>query len=277
MLSADSTHSSLRVTFKLMDTNILQAVRAGSLLAVKQLLEEGADPDHVDCEGNTALHLAVIGEHYNIAVLLLNSGADLDVCNSEGLDCLQLAQRLPARTVFCIAIQLTRRNRLEQGKLEQKQKLISQQESEESDDDVTVHLPSILQTTENSLTSARTLLTGLECQVSSARSLVNQLELEVARLRLDVERENRRKRSGNTAQGRDRRHIEIEDIDHCSICLEVPRPPLRVYQCPEGHSLCEVCRARPELTACPECRVSLAGVAIRNRTLERLIQLRYNS
>merc|ERR1719373_1017490 len=157
-----------------MDNNtIIQAVKGGSLVGVKQLLEEGEDPDEVDEDGNTGLHHAVIGEHYNIAVLLLNSGAGLDVRNKDGLNCLQLAQRLAGRTVFSIAIQLTRRNRLEQGKLEQKHQLISQEESseesEESDEEGGDGLERTLQTTQHSLTSARRLLTDLESQVCSTR------------------------------------------------------------------------------------------------------------
>ena len=263
-----------------MDSNtIIQAVKGGSLVGVKQLLEEGEDPDDVDEDGNTGLHHAVIGEHYNIAVLLLNSGAGLEVRNKDGLNCLQLAQRLAGRTVFSIAIQLTRRNRLEQEKLEQKHQLISQgvesggeDGDEESDEDGGDGLERTLQTTQHSLTSARRLLTDLESQVCSARSLVNQLELEVSRLKVNVERRKKR----NRPREENSRKIRMSDVERCSICLEVPRPPLKVYQCPEGHSFCEDCKNRSDMTNCPECRISLNGVSIRNRTLERLIQLHYD-
>ena len=260
---------------------IIEAVKAGRLVGVKELVEAGCELDGVDEEGNTALHHAVAGQHYNIAVLLLNSGAALDISNQAGLDCLQLSRSLAGRTVFSIAIQLTRRNRLEQAKLEQKQELLSQEElqhsGEETDEEeqsVPVDMSRILQTAQHNLSSAKKLVSNLESQVCSARSLVNQLELEVSRLTSDLER--RKKRQPKTSVKKKQGKIKVTDIDKCSVCLDVPRPPLKVFQCPEGHSFCEDCRNRSEMTTCPECRIPLGGVHIRNRTLEKLIQIHYS-
>ena len=272
-LTSSSCSSSLQM---------IEAVKAGWLVGVKELLETGCSLDSVDCEGNTALHHAVRGEHYNIAVLLLNSGAGLDISNKAGLDCLQLSRSLPGRTVFSIAIQLSRRNRLEHSKLEQKQQLISQQdqdsadstEEEEEEESVPVDLTRILESAQHNLSSARKLVSNLESEVCSARSLVNQLELEVSRLASDLARRNKRRtrQFGEKKQ----RNIQITDIDNCSVCLDIPKPPLKVFQCPEGHSFCEDCRNRSEMRTCPECRIPLDGVYIRNRTLEKLIQIHYS-
>ena len=53
---------------------------------------------HYIQDGNSALHLAVMAGHYNIAVMLLNSDCDLELRNSEGFTALQLAHKLEQRT-----------------------------------------------------------------------------------------------------------------------------------------------------------------------------------
>ena len=61
---------------------------------------------------------------------------------------------------------------------------------------------------------------------------------------------------------------KIEDLMNmleCPVCLDTAdRPP--IYQCPEGHLLCENCNQR--LSTCPQCGHSLLNS--RNRTAEGL-------
>lgn len=57
----------------------------------------------------------------------------------------------------------------------------------------------------------------------------------------------------------------------CPVCLELAWPPRRIYQCREGHIICEVCKANPALKVCPMCRIPLANnLTSRNRQLEEL-------
>ena len=53
----------------------------------------------------------------------------------------------------------------------------------------------------------------------------------------------------------------------CGFCQEELGPPGQIYQCSEGHNLCGDCRARPDLTECPQCLSPFTG---RNIALERL-------
>ena len=63
---------------------------------------------------------------------------------------------------------------------------------------------------------------------------------------------------------------EDEDQFACPVCLEVLRPPCRIFQCPEGHILCENCKENPAIVHCPQCRVPLERNCSRNRALEEV-------
>jgi len=57
----------------------------------------------------------------------------------------------------------------------------------------------------------------------------------------------------------------------CPVCLELAWPPKRIYQCREGHIVCDVCKANPNLRNCPMCRIPFAtNFTSRNRQLEEL-------
>ena len=90
---------------------------------------------------------------------------------------------------------------------------------------------------------------------------VAELEQEVLQLRNELKTKNK----NDVVVGSD-----LEELLLCPVCLDIARPPLQVWQCPEGHIICGSCADRPELLVCPQCRVSLAGVLSRNRALEDL-------
>ena len=57
----------------------------------------------------------------------------------------------------------------------------------------------------------------------------------------------------------------------CPVCLELAWPPRKIYQCREGHIVCDQCKANPALKLCPMCRIPLASnLTSRNRQLEEL-------
>jgi len=39
------------------------------------------------------------------------------------------------------------------------------------------------------------------------------------------------------------------------------RPPVHIWQCAQGHPVCEPCKARPEVRHCPTCRQRIVGRA----------------
>merc|ERR1711936_156732 len=58
----------------------------------------------------------------------------------------------------------------------------------------------------------------------------------------------------------------------CPVCMEEMRPPKRIWQCSDGHPLCENCRKKPEMNNCPTCRKYLVG---RSTIAEKLARALY--
>ena len=57
----------------------------------------------------------------------------------------------------------------------------------------------------------------------------------------------------------------------CPVCLEVAWPPKKIFQCMQGHIICNGCRKHLKVTKCPICRQQLkASNTARNLALENL-------
>lgn len=58
----------------------------------------------------------------------------------------------------------------------------------------------------------------------------------------------------------------------CPVCMEEMKPPRRIWQCSDGHPLCENCKKKPEMNHCPTCRKYLVG---RSTIAEKLARALY--
>lgn len=58
---------------------------------------------------------------------------------------------------------------------------------------------------------------------------------------------------------------QVRSKGECPVCFKIPRA--QIFQCVNGHSICDVCSAKVEL--CPTCRSS--GARVRNRLAESLL------
>jgi len=61
------------------------AATHGHVGVVRALCEAGADLDAVDGDGNSALHLAVVGKHLDVISVLLKHSAQPQLHNSNDL------------------------------------------------------------------------------------------------------------------------------------------------------------------------------------------------
>ncbi|KAJ0260232.1 Ankyrin repeat family protein [Hirschfeldia incana] len=67
-----------------------EAIKNGDTAGVKKLLNEGVDANYHDKQGMSVLHLAVLFNQTDIALVLMEHGASLDYKNAQGetpLDC----------------------------------------------------------------------------------------------------------------------------------------------------------------------------------------------
>ena len=65
-----------------------------------------------------------------------------------------------------------------------------------------------------------------------------------------------------------------KDFD-CPVCYEVMEQPRRIFQCLNGHLICQNCQDRPEIRICPVCRIHLGPRKenlSRNLAMEKLAE-----
>ena len=58
----------------------------------------------------------------------------------------------------------------------------------------------------------------------------------------------------------------------CPICLETMRPPRKIFHCPRGHLICDVCKTNTQGITCHVCRVHLGGGFTRSLAMERVVR-----
>jgi ankyrin repeat protein len=66
-------------------TAAMYAARQGALAGVRALADAGANLDATDPDRTTALNIAVINAHYDVAALLLEKGADPNIADAAGM------------------------------------------------------------------------------------------------------------------------------------------------------------------------------------------------
>ncbi|CAM0906774.1 unnamed protein product [Alopecurus aequalis] len=84
--SNDKTPSDYEVTGE----GLREAIKSGDIIAVKKLLGQGVDSNYCDKQGFTLLHLAALFNQTDIALILMDSGANIQRKNGQGetpLDC----------------------------------------------------------------------------------------------------------------------------------------------------------------------------------------------
>ena len=67
--------------------------------------------------------------------------------------------------------------------------------------------------------------------------------------------------------------LEIQNELCCPVCLDVPLPPKKIFQCSQGHTICDECLGRIAEKKCPTCRESWenTNLPVRNRMAESMI------
>ena len=72
-----------------------------------------------------------------------------------------------------------------------------------------------------------------------------------------------------------RRKLQCNNLNkECPICFEEMLPPKKIFQCSQGHLLCEICfkKVSESTKLCPFCKIDVVATPIRNRALEEAIE-----
>jgi len=98
-------------------TNLMHAVRSGTLDEVRTLLATGADPNASDRHGNTSLHKAAIAGSVVKVQLLFDHGGRLEAHNRFGRTALHEAANIGWRDVCKLLVRLGARHDAKDGPL----------------------------------------------------------------------------------------------------------------------------------------------------------------
>lgn len=72
------------VNYDVSGEGLREAIKSGDLNAVKKLLSGGVDANYCDKQGSTLLHLAALFNQTDIAIILMDHGADAYCKNAQG-------------------------------------------------------------------------------------------------------------------------------------------------------------------------------------------------
>ena len=104
-------------------------------------------------------------------------------------------------------------------------------------------------------------------QVNEVKSVENQIQL----VRRQLDSFDRIYGMGGPRSPVSPSHNIFEKDFECPVCYEMMRPPSRIFQCNNGHLICEDCKSHSEIRTCPTCRVPLGPTSLlRNIPMEKL-------
>ncbi len=92
------------------ESPLMVAAKIGNEELVRLLISLGSKTDYKDINGNTALHLAILGKFETVALYLINSNTNIDITNNENQTALKLAEKMDLKKVIDLLRSLTQTN-----------------------------------------------------------------------------------------------------------------------------------------------------------------------
>jgi hypothetical protein len=78
------------------------------------------------------------------------------------------------------------------------------------------------------------------------KEIINQLARDLINLEMSP---------NNDSSSHQRKTIsDTRETLECPVCMELMKPPMRIWMCPSSHIICEPCKLKLEGTLCPICR-----------------------
>lgn len=218
------------------------------------LLNHGADISARDKNGLTPLHYAASKENADIIKILINFGADRFAKTLKGTLPASLAKTKEIKNLINAMVTTPCVNSPTASSVTMPSAPpIEFLPMDELPSERGRHNQTSKEQLEALITSKKTELCALQSQCKSLQAEIDEISKEIQSLQVENDKT-----------------WNLE----CPLCFEIPKPPMKVFQCEEGHMFCEGC-ASYGITHCPECRVRLGDKFIRNRRLEEIIKETY--
>ena len=241
-------------------TVLMEAASFGQSQVVSSLLTlPDLELDAVNIRGQTAAEVALNRSHPDIAAMI-NTAVQVREKPEE----VQQIQRLEAEVE---QLKVNTRRRLIEDIDDKNSQLESTKTRHEHEmEPLTREIDKLQQTLDDAIKKRLKMITK---QVNEVKSLEN--EIQIARKQLDTF--DRLYGLGGPASpgvGGHSHNIFEKDFE-CPVCYEIMCPPSRIFQCNNGHLICEVCKGHTEIRTCPTCRVPLGPTSLmRNIPMEKL-------
>ena len=231
-----------------------------------------------NCKGETALHVAIQSNNIGIIEYLISSDANVGLPNKDGNTPLQYAIQLDRIDAIKIIISSTI---LKARSLLQNVKIYECTENKENQNTVTYirkklsHYSDVRTTlsycydialkSQNIIQEELKYIENLNQRLVQVNQTTCPLPEEVPILGV----------SSGCRHNSPNKELTLESkiTSECPICLQSLKPPVRIYQCIEGHYFCETCKQNPHMNTCPYCRVGLAENCSRVRCMEEVMRI----
>ena len=273
-------------------TALMYASTKGHHEVVKILLDYHADVNAQNNKGNTALHESLTTQItpniVNVVKLLLSEGGDLEILNKENKAVLELAEKTQNQDIKSLVNET-----IEQKNIEFLRNELKKREAKQIVSKRKKKLKEISVLNNN--------VSQLQQEIRDEKERTEELEKKVEMLLIEISNkkekiENLKSEVKIKIEGEEYRSYEklkqdvvyfehcvkTENYDdvinldkrECPICFNEMKSSQKIYQCQNGHILCEECfnRIIEGTKLCPFCKIDIATNPIRNRALEEIIE-----
>ena len=262
----------------------------------KLLLKHGADVNNVNSKGKSILDIASAAGDQNITTLMKDYQNTKKV-NKEVQEARKRLKALEIKQIIKIKNESIAKMREQNARVHQLKQLLLENQHQKVNIEKQVELL-IKQTNErieqlNELknnhsptklllkrqnTECEVTLNNLLDQINSIDKSVGKYKEEIKTLEMLTKNYEQQKREYEFYK----KYFEEGKYDElikelnkeCPICFEEMQPPTKIFQCSQGHLLCENCfqKVSESTKTCPFCKRDVASNPIRNRALEEAIE-----
>ena len=262
----------------------------------KLLIEHGADVNIKGKDGKSILETAnATGDETIIS--LIKEHKNIKTANKEIKEARKQLKNLEIKQIIDIKTKNIAELEMEKARLNQLKQLLTEQQEER--DNLETQVEFLIQDTDsrakrfsklktkNSQTKlllqhqnaeSQATISNMLDKISDINESINKHTTEIKALQIRTVNYEQQKQEYEFykkcfQEGKYDRIIK-ELNRECPICFEEMRTPIKIFQCSEGHLLCENCFNKVSVSTkkCPVCRMDIVTTPIRNRALEEAIE-----